>query len=108
MKAWRVLRSVLLFPWTMLKAVAAGFLAVLLALLTGCRHVLLSVRVWVVFLLLLLAAIVGYYALADRYTPLTTDAYVQAYVTQVAPQVEGRVVRVHVGESQAVKKGDLL
>jgi multidrug resistance efflux pump len=72
------------------------------------RRVLRSARAWVLLILLVIVALVAYYVLADRYTPFTTDAYVQAYVVQVAPRVEGQVVRVHVLENQAVKKGDLL
>src|SRR5581483_951737 len=56
----------------------------------------------------LVVLLVAYYAASDRYTPLTTDAYVQAYVVQVAPQVAGQVVRVHVGEGDTVGKGTLL
>jgi multidrug resistance efflux pump len=62
----------------------------------------------VLFILLVIVALLAYYVLADRYTPFTTDAYVQAYVVQVAPRVEGQVVRVCVRENQAVKKEDLL
>ena len=43
-----------------------------------------------------------------RYTPFTADAYVQAYVIQVAARVEGQVVRVAVLENQAIGTGDLL
>lgn len=74
----------------------------------GVRRLLLSARAWVLFILLVIAALVTYYILSDLYTPFTTDAYVQAYVIQVAPRVEGQVVRVCVEENQAVKKGDLL
>ncbi|HTU22807.1 MAG TPA: HlyD family secretion protein [Gemmataceae bacterium] len=42
---------------------------------------------------------------ADRETPFTTDAYVQAYVVQAAPQVAGQVMHVYVGEGDEVKKG---
>ena len=59
-------------------------------------------------LLVLLGSLVAYYVIADRDTPLTTDAYVQAYVVRVAPQVGGLVVRVHVGEGGAVRKGEVL
>jgi multidrug resistance efflux pump len=97
MKAWRIFRAVLLFPWTLLKA-----------FLSGGRRILLSARAWVLFILLVIAALVAYYILSDRYTPFTTDAYVQAYVVQVAPRVEGQVVSVYVQENQAVKKGELL
>jgi multidrug resistance efflux pump len=90
-------RSVLLFPVHVLKA-----------LLSGMRTLLLSARAWVLFVLLFVAALIAYYIAADRHTPFTTDAYVQAYVIQVAPRVEGQVVHVYVQESQAVKKGELL
>src|SRR5262249_10973848 len=83
-------------------------LAVLLAPLRIGRGLLLSARAWGLFILLVIPALVAYYVLADRYTPFTTDAYVQAYVIQVAPRVEGQVVHVYVQENQAVKKGDLL
>src|ERR1700738_138856 len=83
-------------------------LAVLLSPLRIGRKLLLSARAWVLFVLLVIAALVAYYILSDRYTPFTTDAYVQAYVIQVAPRVEGQVVQVHVRENQAVKKGELL
>jgi multidrug resistance efflux pump len=72
------------------------------------RRLLLSARVWVLFVLLVIAALVAYYVLSDRHTPFTTDAYVQAYVIQVAPRVEGQVVHVYVQENQAVNKGELL
>jgi multidrug resistance efflux pump len=72
------------------------------------RRILLSARAWVVFVLLAISILVAYYILSSLYTPFTTDAYVQAYVIQVAPRVEGQVIRVHVLENQAVKNGDLL
>jgi multidrug resistance efflux pump len=96
-KAWHVVRWGWLGPWT-----------VLTWLVAGGRRLLLSARVWVLFILLVIAALVAYYVLSDRYTPFTTDAYVQAYVIQVAARVEGQVVRVHVLEDQAIRKGDLL
>jgi multidrug efflux system membrane fusion protein len=74
----------------------------------GVRRVLGSFRFWVLFILSVLVVLVIYYALADRFTPLTTDAYVQTFVIQVAPQVDGQVVRVPVGEGDAVKAGSLL
>jgi multidrug resistance efflux pump len=83
-------------------------LAVLLFPIRLARRLLLSARAWILFVLLLVAATVAYYILSNRFTPLTTDAYVQAYVIQVAPRVEGQVVYVYVQENQAVKKGELL
>src|SRR5438874_9955433 len=84
------------------------FRAVLLAPVTFGRKLLRSARAWILFIVLLIAALVTYYVLSDRYTPFTTDAYVQAYVVQVAPRVEGQVVRVYVQENQSVNKGDIL
>jgi multidrug efflux system membrane fusion protein len=97
MKIWPFMRPLLLAPWSWLKKVA-GF----------PRRLLRSARVWILFMLLVIMALVAYYVLSDRYTPLTTDAYLQAYVIQVAPRVEGQVVQVPVWENQAVRKGDLL
>jgi multidrug efflux system membrane fusion protein len=83
-------------------------LAVLLSPLKLVRRLLRSPRAWILFMLLVIVALVAYYVLSDRYTPLTTDAYLQAYVIQVAPRVEGQVVGVPVRENQAVRKGELL
>jgi multidrug resistance efflux pump len=108
MNAWRVFRAVLQFPLVVLKAIILWPWELLRALLSGGRKLLLSARAWVLFVLLVIAALVAYYVLSDRYTPLTTDAYVQAYVIQVAPRVEGQVVHVYVQENQTVTKGELL
>src|SRR6266481_9951499 len=86
----------------------AILLAMLLSLVTVGRKLILSARAWVLFVLTVIAALVAYYVLSDRHTPFTTDAYVQAYVIQVAARVEGQVVRVYVQENQAVEKGELL
>lgn len=67
-----------------------------------------SFRFWLVLIVSCILVLVVYYVLADRYTPFTADAYVQAYVVQVAPQVGGQVQRVHVSEGDTVKKGELL
>jgi multidrug resistance efflux pump len=72
------------------------------------RGLLRSFRFWVLISLNIIIALVVYYALAEIYTPLTTEAYVQAYVIQVAPQVGEKVVRVHVREGDRVKAGTLL
>src|SRR5215470_6309763 len=82
--------------------------ALLLAVIRIVRRLLLSARAWVLFVLAIITALVVYYVLADRHTPFTTDAYVQAYVVQVATRVEGQVVGVYVQENQAVTKGELL
>jgi multidrug resistance efflux pump len=97
MKAWEVFRQGCLATWNLLKR-----------LLARARTLLFSARVWVLGILLLIALLVAYYVQANRYTPFTTDAYVQAFVIQVAPRVAGQVVRVHVKENQKVCQGDLL
>jgi multidrug resistance efflux pump len=91
-----------------LSRVGRILLAVLFFPLRVGRRLLRSARVWVLLILLVIVTLIAYYVLSDRYTPLTTEAYVQAYVIQVAPRLEGQVVQVHVREDQAVKKGDLL
>src|SRR5713101_8065673 len=77
-------------------------------MLRGMGRTLRSFRAWVIAILLFILVLVAYYAASDRYTPLTSDAYVQAYVVQVACRVQGQVVRVHVKENDRVSKGDLL
>jgi multidrug resistance efflux pump len=91
-----------------LRRVGTTLLAGLVSLMRIVRSLLLSARAWVLFVLSIIAALVLYYVLSDRRTPFTTDAYVQAYVVQVAARVEGQVVGVYVQENQAVKKDELL
>lgn len=49
-----------------------------------------------------------WYLLADRFTPYTQQARVQAYVVAVAPEVAGRIKQVLVGNNQMVKAGQVL
>jgi len=58
--------------------------------------------------LLLLLILFIYHVLADRYTPYTSQARVETFLTQVAPEVAGDVVEVGVKNDGAVKKGALL
>ncbi len=74
----------------------------------GLRRLAASFRFWVFVILGIIVLLIVYYALADIYTPFTTDAFVQAYVVQVAPQVGEKVIRVHVREGDHVKAGALL
>jgi multidrug resistance efflux pump len=85
-----------------------AIIRVILAPFRLIGRVLRSFGFWLLVLLGVLALVVAYYVIADRDTPLTTDAYVQAYVVRVAPQVGGLVVRVHLGEGSTVCKGDVL
>ncbi len=67
-----------------------------------------SVKAWVYLIIFLIVIIVIYYVLLDHYTPYTNDAYVQAYVVQIAPQVEGPVTKVYVKNDMFVKTGQPL
>ena len=67
-----------------------------------------TAKFWVLLIVCIILVLIIYYALLDRYTPYTSDAYIQAYVVQVAPQVEGRVIGVYVGNNQFVREGDKL
>jgi len=88
-----------------LAAVATSALAYLVP---TARRFFSSARGWVLLILLAIAALILYHALSDRRTPFTTDAYVQAYVIQVAPRIDGQVVRVLIRENDVVTKGQLL
>jgi len=60
---------------------------------------------WAVVLIVLSLA---WYLLADRFTPYTQQARVQAFVIPVASEVPGRVTRVLVHNNQDVKSGAVL
>lgn len=60
-----------------------------------------------VVLLLIVVSLV-WYLLADRFTPYTQQARLQAYVVPVSAEVAGQVKRVVVGNNQEVRKGDVL
>src|SRR3990167_3452066 len=57
---------------------------------------------------ILIALSLLWYFLADRFTPYTQQARVQAYVVPVASEVSGRVIKVQAHNNQDVKAGDLL
>jgi len=58
--------------------------------------------------LVLLLVLFAYHVLSDRYTPYTSQARVETFLTQVAPEVAGDVLEVRVKDNGAVRKGDLL
>lgn len=60
---------------------------------------------WVV--LLILVSLV-WYLLADRYTPYTQQARVEAFIVPVAAEVSGRVTKVYVRNNQDVQAGAVL
>ncbi|RTZ47474.1 HlyD family secretion protein [Candidimonas sp. SYP-B2681] len=60
---------------------------------------------WVVLLIVLSLV---WYLLADRFTPYTQQARVQAFVVPVASEVSGRVTKVHVRNNQIVQADEVL
>ena len=66
------------------------------------------VRKWVLIFGAFCLFLLAWYMAADRYTPFTTQARVNAFVVPIAPQVAGEILSVDVRTNQVVKKGDLL
>ncbi len=58
--------------------------------------------------LALLLILFAYHVLADRFTPYTSQARVETFLTQVAPEVAGDVLEVDVKDNGAVHRGQLL
>ena len=66
------------------------------------------VRRWTLIVLGLIVVLFLYSLIADRLTPYTSQANVQAFVVRMAPEVAGRVIEVNVIDNQRVKGGDVL
>jgi len=66
------------------------------------------VRRWTLIVLGLIVVLFFYSILADRLTPYTSQATVQAFVVRMAPEVAGRVIEVNVTDNQRVRGGDVL
>ena len=66
------------------------------------------VRRWTLIVLGLIVILFLYSIIADRMTPYTSQATVQAFVVRMAPEVAGRVMEVNVIDNQRVKAGDVL
>jgi multidrug resistance efflux pump len=66
------------------------------------------VRRWTLIILGACVVLMGYYLVADRVTPYTTQARVHAFVVPIAAEVAGTVTDVPVGSNQVVAAGDLL
>jgi len=58
--------------------------------------------------LLLLLVLFVYHVLSDRYTPYSSQARVETFMTQVAPEVAGDVLEVDVKDNSVVRKGQRL
>ncbi len=73
----------------------------------GAASALRVRRIAKVTLLVLLLMLV-YHVIADRITPYTSQAVVDTFLVQIAPEVTGPVISVDVSDNRAVKKGQLL
>ncbi len=65
-------------------------------------------RVGAIVVLVLIVASLTWYFVADRLTPHTSQARVQAFVVPVASEVSGKVVKVHVKNNDEVQPGQAL
>lgn len=66
------------------------------------------VRRWTLILLAIAALLFAWYLRADRVTPFTSQARVNALVVPIAPEVSGTITAVAVGNNQPVAAGDVL
>ena len=64
-------------------------------------------RITLIFLAIAMV-IYGYTLIADRFTPYSSQARVQAYLVRIMPQVSGNVVEIGVGTNERVEAGTLL
>jgi len=62
----------------------------------------------ILIVLALLLVLFVYHVLSDRYTPYTSQARVETFLTQIAPEVAGDVLAVDVKDNSSVRKGQLL
>ena len=69
--------------------------------LAGLRRITL-------FMIGLAGLVFAYYVVADRTTPFTSSARVQAFVIRMAPEVAGQVLNVDVVDNSRVNRGDTL
>ena len=58
--------------------------------------------------LAILLVLFVYHVLADRFTPYTSQARVETFMTQIAPEVAGDVRSVSVKDNSAVRKGQVM
>lgn len=66
------------------------------------------VRKWTLITLAFIAVIIAWYLAADRFTPFSSQARVDAYVIPIAPRVTGNVMSVGVSNNQQVEVDDEL
>lgn len=66
------------------------------------------VRKWTLIVLAVSAVLLIYHLIADFVTPYTSQAYVKAFVVDIAPEVAGAVVAVEVVDNAEVTAGQTL
>ena len=66
------------------------------------------VRKYTLLTLGAIALLLAWYLTADRFTPFSSQARIDAYVIPIAPQVTGNVMSVNVSNNQQVEEGDVL
>jgi multidrug resistance efflux pump len=66
------------------------------------------VRRWTFIVLILCALLLAWYLRADRVTPYSSQARVNALVVPIAPEVSGTLTEVFVGNNQVVRAGQEL
>lgn len=64
-------------------------------------------RIMLVTLVLLIGLIL-YHLVADRFTPYTSQANVDTFLVQIAPEISGTVVSVDIRDNTRVRKGQVL
>ena len=67
-----------------------------------------TVRKVILAVVIFLLALFVYHVLSDRYTPYTSQARIETFLTQVAPEVAGDVLDVGVRDNSPVRKGQVL
>jgi multidrug resistance efflux pump len=66
------------------------------------------VRRWTLIVLIVMVVLLGWYLMADRHTPYTTQARLHALVVPIAPLISGLIEEVYVTNNQQVVEGDPL
>lgn len=66
------------------------------------------VKRWTKILVVASLVLIGWYVIADRKTPYTSQARVHAIVVPIAPEVSGAVTEVAVNSNQLVEAGEVL
>ena len=68
---------------------------------------IVKVVLWVILLVIVFGGLFIYWKYCEYY-PSTDDAYIQAHVVRIAPQVSGPVENIYIKNNQNVKKGQML